>query len=115
MPLLVKLFLLDPYEVPDVAMKYIDAENNTYKTLDLTAFSIVSDASLRSQLSVKQRKCRFPMESKLLTSPAYSYYKCRQECRMELSMKLCGCVAYFYKPTSKYQTEYYGELLLILE
>ncbi|KAF6200690.1 hypothetical protein GE061_005134 [Apolygus lucorum] len=95
------LFVLDPYEVPDVATRYNQAENNSYKTLDINALAIASSDSV-VKLSVKQRKCRFPHESNLEISPAYSYYMCRQECRMKLSKKLCGCVAYFYRPLDGY-------------
>ncbi|CAB0001959.1 unnamed protein product [Nesidiocoris tenuis] len=96
------MFLMDPYELPDVATKYIRATNNSYKTLDVTALSIASSDSIRD-LTYNQRKCRFAEEAAgLETTPSYSYYSCRQECRMRLSKKLCGCVPYFYRPLDKY-------------
>ncbi|CAH1407456.1 unnamed protein product [Nezara viridula] len=70
--------------------------------LDTNVLSIYSTDATR-KLSVQQRKCRFMDESNLETSPVYSYRLCQSECRMHLSLKLCGCIPYFYRNSGKYK------------
>ncbi|XP_066907455.1 sodium channel protein Nach isoform X2 [Halyomorpha halys] len=70
--------------------------------LDICALSTYSTEATRT-LSVQQRKCRFIEESNLEISPVYSYRLCQSECRMHLSLKLCGCIPYFYRNTGKYK------------
>ncbi|CAH1392429.1 unnamed protein product [Nezara viridula] len=96
-----RLYILDPTEFPDVSIPQIEGFNNSYKTLDLTALSIVSAKEVED-LSIQQRKCRLPRESNLLTSPVYSYNLCRMECRIKECYGLCKCIPYFYRPTDNY-------------
>ena len=93
-----KIYILDPAEFPDVSIPQLQGFNSSYKTLDLTALSIVSTKEVES-LSIQQRKRRLPHESNLLTSPVYSYNLCRMECRMKECHRLCRCVPHFYRPT----------------
>ncbi|KAG8323118.1 hypothetical protein J6590_009763 [Homalodisca vitripennis] len=96
------VYLHSPQEVPDIASKGGSAYEGSYKTQDVGALSIVSAPEIRD-LTIAQRKCRFPEESNLALSPVYSYNLCRMECRMKLANKLCGCVPYFYKPSDDYK------------
>ncbi|XP_049782751.1 uncharacterized protein LOC126184409 [Schistocerca cancellata] len=50
-------------------------------------------------LRLAQRRCRFPWESPLPTTPVYSYAACRIYCRLLLARRLCGCAPHFYKRT----------------
>lgn len=95
-----QIYYHNPLEVADSSSRGTLCSNSTYKTLDISAQSIVSTRELRS-LSVKQRKCKFLDESDLSISPVYSYNLCRMECRVKLSNKLCGCIPYFYRPTGR--------------
>lgn len=49
------------------------------------------------QLSIKQRKCVFEDEIKLLTSDIYTYHSCMIQCRMKIARDLCKCVPFFYQ------------------
>ncbi|PNF31312.1 hypothetical protein B7P43_G11545 [Cryptotermes secundus] len=49
------------------------------------------------QLSIKQRKCVFEDEIKLLTSDTYTYHSCMIQCRMKIARDLCKCVPFFYQ------------------
>ncbi|XP_069685974.1 pickpocket protein 28-like [Periplaneta americana] len=49
------------------------------------------------ELSVAQRKCRFPEENFLKISPVYTFNLCKAQCRMRLAQKKCGCIPYFYR------------------
>lgn len=54
------------------------------------------------QLSIGQRKCIFPNEIELdIFKEEYSFSGCMKECRMKKSMKLCHCIAPFYRPSGK--------------
>ena len=97
------MFIYGPSEFPDIALSRLVSKNTSYKTLDLTALSIVSSKSVED-LRIQQRKCRLQHESNLLTSPVYSYNLCRMECRMKECFKLCNCVPYFYRPIGKFNS-----------
>nr|XP_024217628.1 pickpocket protein 11-like [Halyomorpha halys] len=96
-----RLYVLDPTEFPDISIPQLEGLNNSYKTLDLTALSIVSTKEVE-ELSIQQRKCRLPRESNLLSSPVYSYNLCRIECRMKECYRLCKCIPHFYRSNDNY-------------
>jgi len=51
---------------------------------------------------VWQRQCRFTHESEeMFNTPVYSYFLCRNECRMKLALRLCNCIPHFYRSTTK--------------
>lgn len=54
------------------------------------------------QLSIKQRRCIFHDERKLVTHTSYSYSACMIQCRMEKAREFCGCVPNFYKKIGQY-------------
>lgn len=49
------------------------------------------------QLSIKQRKCVFEDEIKLLTSDTYTHHSCMIQCHMKVMRDLCKCVPFFYR------------------
>ncbi|XP_045473290.1 sodium channel protein Nach-like [Harmonia axyridis] len=74
-----------PQHVWDFTMKSISfAVRQTYTTEDTR------------QLSIKQRRCIFADERKLEIDYMYTYTACTRQCRIDSSMKLCGCVPFFY-------------------
>lgn len=91
-------FIHSPMEAPDIAAHTLYSSSFVFKSLELTALSTYSTSNVRD-LSVEQRKCRFFNESNLVTSPVYSYRLCRNECRMKLAHRLCGCIPHFYRPS----------------
>lgn len=48
------------------------------------------------QLSIKQRKCVYEDEIKLLISDTYTYHSCMMQCHMKLARDLCKCIPFFY-------------------
>lgn len=93
-------FLHSSMEAPDIAVRTFYSTIDIFKSLEVSAISTFSTENVRF-LNVEQRKCRFPTESTLVTSPVYSYRLCRNECRMKLARKLCGCVPYFYRASGR--------------
>lgn len=81
--------------------------NFSYQTvtdIELIINAIVSSQKLH-QLSPYQRKCVFELESPLKYFKTYSASLCMISCRMDVALKLCGCIPFFYKTS---------EFLLIL-
>lgn len=62
------------------------------------------------QLSIRQRKCVFPDEIKLVTSNEYSFSACMIQCRMDASKRLCGCIPWFYNNIGKRNVIYCNAL-----
>ncbi|XP_049871801.1 sodium channel protein Nach-like [Pectinophora gossypiella] len=47
---------------------------------------------------MRLRKCRFISEPISERYPIYTYNHCLLECRIQMIIKLCGCIPHFYKP-----------------
>lgn len=94
-----------PYDIPDVSTKRMNSEPLYYKTVELTALSIISADSVRD-LSLRQRKCRYYDESNLEISDIYTYILCRMQCRLDLAFKLCKCIPFFYRKSSKFSLSF---------
>ncbi|XP_066260979.1 sodium channel protein Nach-like [Euwallacea similis] len=84
------------HEVPDVRRTPIFMAKDCLMQVYFEALSIISSDDTKA-LTIKQRKCRFYHESNLTHFPVYSYMLCRMECRIQLSLQLCGCVPHFYR------------------
>lgn len=93
-------YITGPYEIPDIASKYLPARYGTFADFVLLTLEIYSSEDLK-HLSIHQRKCRFLDESDLSISKVYSYNLCRMECRMKLAEELCGCTPHFYRKLGK--------------
>jgi hypothetical protein len=98
--LLLQVYLHSASEIPDVSSHFMDLEHLTQLTASIVSLAIYSTSDVRS-LRISQRKCRFLEESDLDISPVYSYNLCRMQCRMDLAMRLCGCIPHFYRTKSK--------------
>ncbi|XP_026282493.1 sodium channel protein Nach-like [Frankliniella occidentalis] len=98
------VYLHSSNETADFASQRLESPSGSYKTLDISALSIYTSEDAAS-LDVPQRRCRFLVEPKspLILSPVYSYNLCRNECRMKLAHRRCGCVPHFYRPVHKYR------------
>ncbi|XP_065206755.1 sodium channel protein Nach-like [Planococcus citri] len=95
-------FIHSPMEAPDIAAYMLFSPSYVFKSIELTALSTYSTSKVKD-LNIEQRKCRFFNESNLITSPVYAYRLCRNECRMKLAHKLCGCIPHFYRPSYQYK------------
>ncbi|KAK3932274.1 Pickpocket protein 11 [Frankliniella fusca] len=93
------VYLHSSNETADFASQRLESPAGSYKTLDISALSIYTSEDAAG-LDVSQRRCRFLVEPKnpLTLSPVYSYNLCRNECRMKLAQRRCGCVPHFYRP-----------------
>lgn len=75
---------------PDFAAELLISMKQTYTTDDAR------------QLSIGQRKCIFADEVKLdIYDEEYTFTSCMKECRLKKSMKLCHCIAPFYRNIGK--------------
>ncbi|CAA9999232.1 unnamed protein product [Nesidiocoris tenuis] len=66
----------------------------------VSTIEIENDPDLR-ELSIYQRKCRFPDENNLKSAEFYSYSSCIVDCRRRAQMELCNCTSHFMPKTSK--------------
>ncbi|XP_066154583.1 sodium channel protein Nach-like [Euwallacea fornicatus] len=85
-----------PHEVLDVRRRPMFVAKDRLLQVYFKALSIINSDDTKA-LTVRQRKCRFYHESNLSHFPVYSYMICRMECRIQLSLQLCGCVPHFYR------------------
>ncbi|KAJ8945117.1 hypothetical protein NQ318_001582 [Aromia moschata] len=95
-----QVYIHGPYEVVDIASKYVKSPNGYFLQLYLTGLTLYSSENAK-MLGIPQRKCRFHYESDLRHSPVYSYVLCRMECRASLANRLCGCTPHFYRKLGK--------------
>lgn len=75
----------------------------TKEAYEFEAYSIeiITTKQFRDDTFISQRGCRFHSESNLTHYKVYSKLLCLSECRVNLAMKVCGCIPYFYPNKSK--------------
>jgi amiloride-sensitive sodium channel len=89
----VYLHSTEDFPVIDVNPQHIWDQNIHKVIFGLEQTYTTEDAR---QLSIKQRKCVFEDEIKLLTSDTYTYNSCIIQCHMKAMKDLCKCVPFFY-------------------
>lgn len=96
----ITIYLHSPYEMMNIARSI----GYTKEAYEFEAFSIeiITTKQFREDTFISQRGCRFHRESNLTHFKVYSKLLCQSECRLNLAMKRCGCVPYFYPNYSKY-------------
>ncbi|KAI5651399.1 amiloride-sensitive sodium channel domain-containing protein [Phthorimaea operculella] len=52
------------------------------------------------EAEIRLRKCRYELLDEPTSEryPVYSYNRCMLDCRIQMILKVCGCVPHFYKP-----------------
>lgn len=90
------VFLHEPQEVLDIASRHYNSSEGFYMKLYVTAVTVYTSPEA-AQLSIAQRRCRFPHENNLKHSSIYTYNMCKIECRIKLCLKYCQCIPYFYR------------------
>ncbi|KAF5307122.1 hypothetical protein FQR65_LT07106 [Abscondita terminalis] len=91
-----KIFFHGYNELPELSTKWESSEAATTAHFVLSVTTVLTDEE-HYDLSITQRYCRFSEESNLKHSPVYSYNFCRIECRINLCLKLCNCIPYYYR------------------
>lgn len=76
----------------------IPANKGEHKHIGISVTDIENAAEVR-QLSVSQRKCRFPDENYLSVSKTYSYSACVVQCRMQAQLDKCNCTSHLMPNT----------------
>ncbi|XP_045538960.1 pickpocket protein 28-like [Papilio machaon] len=84
-------------------------DSDGFMTYGFQIWSTKISNELRSA-SIQVRQCRFLDEPISTRYPVYSYNNCLLECRIQLILKLCGCVPHFYKITGNERTCKLSEL-----
>lgn len=107
-PSALTVYVHSPYETMNIARPI----GYTAEAYEFEAFSneIITTEQFRTETFISQRKCRFNSESNLTHYDFYSKNLCLSECRLNLAMKHCGCIPFFYpnqvaeaKPVCSYQ------------
>ncbi|BES96241.1 Amiloride-sensitive sodium channel [Nesidiocoris tenuis] len=96
-----KVYLHSEHEVPylnTLSSEVTLTEVHVFKDLMVSTIEIENDPDLR-ELSIYQRKCRFPDENNLELADFYSYSSCIVDCRRRAQMKLCNCTSHFMPKT----------------
>lgn len=84
-----------PSEMPTVFHPFIPINYGSISTIFIKARSHRTDEALRTY-SPEVRKCYFDGERKLKFFKFYSKSHCELECAANASIKLCGCVQFWY-------------------
>ncbi|KAJ9579994.1 hypothetical protein L9F63_004377, partial [Diploptera punctata] len=83
-------------QYPEVGEKiFILEKENTSFHIEITPSVTESSADLRA-VSIAQRKCLFPDETKLSVFHTYNEENCIMECRLQYVNEKCGCTPYFF-------------------
>ncbi|XP_014294534.1 sodium channel protein Nach isoform X1 [Halyomorpha halys] len=91
-----KIYLHSEADVPfynTMTTDILIAQSNTAKQYRISIIDIENGADVRD-LSVHQRKCRFPDENYLESSYKYSYSACVVECRRKEQLRICNCTSH---------------------
>ncbi|XP_045765854.1 sodium channel protein Nach-like [Maniola jurtina] len=89
-------YIHGPYEAPDITAQHYHSPEFLYMTLYVHTIAVYTSPEA-ARLTLAQRGCRFHYENNLKHNPVYSYNFCRTECRIQLSLKYCQCIPYFYR------------------
>ncbi|XP_021942802.1 pickpocket protein 28-like isoform X2 [Zootermopsis nevadensis] len=96
----VMFYYHSPYDVLDASNTKVSIPEDKIRTVQVKALSTHTTAEAQA-LSIKQRKCRFPDENDLRTSPVYTFNFCRMECRRRIAWRKCKCIPHFYRKTGR--------------
>lgn len=99
-----KVYIHGAEEIIDIGTELVmtNSEDGTFIQVYLSVSSSLFTSDAAKKLNVQQRNCRLINESNLKHSPVYSYTLCRNECRIQLSLKICKCIPHFYRPRGTY-------------
>ncbi|XP_017782181.1 PREDICTED: pickpocket protein 28-like [Nicrophorus vespilloides] len=92
----VMFFMHGKNELIDLMSKRFLVEGMKFTVLEVNSQSTWSPKSMRN-LHISQRHCRFIDESNLKYSPVYSTKLCKIECRIEMALRLCKCLPFYYR------------------
>lgn len=87
----VQVYVHAPNEVPHSVGENVFYGSN--KEIIVSVKDIVNDPSVKD-ISIANRKCRFPSERENLYTKIYEHYShstCTVECSMDIQIKLCNC------------------------
>ncbi|BES96239.1 Amiloride-sensitive sodium channel [Nesidiocoris tenuis] len=96
-----KVYLHSEYETPflDSHLSNIFRPNPSHENhIQITIADTENSPEVR-ELSIYQRKCRFPDENDLQSADFYSYSACVVDCRRRAQMELCNCTSHFTPKT----------------
>lgn len=95
----ITVYLHSPYETMNIA-RSIGYTNEAYE-FEAYSVEIITTKDFREDTFIQQRGCRFHSESNLTHYKVYSKNLCLSECRLNLVLKRCGCIPYFYPNNGK--------------
>lgn len=93
-PSAIVIYLHSPYETMNIA-RSIAYTNEAYE-FEVMSIEIITTKQFKADTFISQRGCRFHSESNLTHYKVYSKLLCQSECRINLALKHCGCIPYFY-------------------
>ncbi|XP_044755808.1 sodium channel protein Nach-like [Coccinella septempunctata] len=96
----IPIYILNSDEMAGIDMRPQHIWDFTMRSISFSVKQTYTTEDTK-QLSIKQRRCIFPDERKLEIDYIYTYTACARQCRMDTSMKLCGCVPFFYSISSE--------------
>ena len=102
-PSAVTIYVHSPYDTMNIA-RSIGYTAEAYE-FDAHSTEIITTEQFKDDTFISQRGCRFHSESNLTHYKVYSKMLCQSECRLNLAMKYCKCIPWFYPNKGKRQPE----------
>jgi len=98
----VQFYYHSPHDVLDVSHNGFPVGDNVMIIVRVGALATYTTLEAR-EMSIQQRKCRYPDENNLRISPIYTFNFCQMECRMKIARQKCDCIPHFYRKTGNSQ------------
>ncbi|CAG9854877.1 unnamed protein product [Phyllotreta striolata] len=86
-----------PYDYPDWNSRFTLIQNKMINFVSIDPTKTYCSPRV-TNLPVERRTCYFHFEKKMYYFNRYSFHNCMVECRMNLTLKLCNCVPFYFIP-----------------
>lgn len=90
-----EVIIHNPEDYPDVLQSSEIVAPGEDVRIAVSPEVIKSDSTIRPMDAI-QRDCWFKDEVNLVFSKKYSFESCTAECRASYTVRLCGCLPFFY-------------------
>jgi hypothetical protein len=90
-----RILIHNPHHYPDWSIQNMLTERGIINLIGVTP-SVTYSVPSMADIEVDKRKCLFSNESTLHNFVHYNFHNCMVECRMNLTLKYCSCLPFYY-------------------
>jgi hypothetical protein len=90
-----RILIHNPHHYPDWSIQNMLTERGIINLIGVTP-SVTYSVPSMADIEVDKRKCLFNNESTLHNFVHYNFHNCMVECRMNLTLKYCSCLPFYY-------------------